>query len=131
MGDPETEVVMPRLENDLVALILKMEAAELDQVQIQHSAQAAATVMLVSGGYPGDYAKGKVINGLDRIRDSILFHAGTTRHDAEVRTAGGRVIAVTSLGSDLKEALAQSYRNADLVDFENKYYRKDIGYEFI
>lgn len=130
MGDPETEVVMPRLENDLVELILSMEAGSLDQVAIQHSEQAAATVMLVSGGYPGDYTKGKVITGLDQVSDSILFHAGTAQEGHQVLSAGGRVIAITSLAGSLKEALTQSYRNASLVDFEGKYYRKDIGYEF-
>jgi phosphoribosylamine---glycine ligase len=131
MGDPETEVVMPRLENDLVALVLKMEEGRLDSVQVQHSQQAAATVMLVSGGYPGDYTKGKQISGIDLVSGSILFHAGTAQKDDSIVTAGGRVIAITSMGSDLRSALEQSYSNAALVRFDDKYYRRDIGYEFL
>jgi phosphoribosylamine--glycine ligase len=130
MGDPETEVVMPRLQNDLVELILKMNQKELDRVQVQHNPKAACTVMLVSGGYPGDYPKGKEIKGLDQVADSILFHAGTTSKEDRVETSGGRVIAITSYGDTIQDALAQSYRNAARVDFEGKYYRKDIGYEF-
>jgi len=131
MGDPETEVVMPRLENDLVALILKMNEVKLDEVTVKHSAQAACTVMLVSKGYPGDYEKGKTITGLDAVKDSIAFHAGTTDKHDQVVSNGGRVIAVTSYGNDLKDALSKSYNNIDSIDFEGKTFRKDIGYEFI
>lgn len=130
MGDPETEVVMPRLENDLVALIRDMHEGRLDQVQINHSAQAACTVMLVAQGYPGDYTKGKVMSGMDQVEGSLLFHAGTAVKGDEVVTNGGRVLAVTSYGSSLQEALKQSYLNAEKVNFEGKQYRKDIGYEF-
>jgi phosphoribosylamine---glycine ligase len=130
MGDPETEVVMPRLENDLVELVLKMSEQKLDEVEIKHSTEAAATVMLVSAGYPSDYEKGKVIKGLDLIKGSLLFHAGTKNEDNCIKTSGGRVIAITSMGVNLKIALANSYENAELIQFEGKHYRKDIGFEF-
>jgi phosphoribosylamine--glycine ligase len=130
MGDPETEVVIPRLENDLVELIVQMRKGELKNTIVRHSEKAAATVMLVSEGYPGSYPKGKVMMGMDEVRDSILFHAGTAIKDGEVVTNGGRVIAITSFGSNIKEALAQSYANEKLIQYEGKYCRKDIGYEF-
>jgi phosphoribosylamine---glycine ligase len=130
MGDPETEVVMPRLENDLVAMILKMNEQKLNEVIVQHNPKAACTVMLVSGGYPGDYEKNKLITGLAHVSNSILFHAGTIKKDNNVFTAGGRVIAVTSYGENIKEALEISYANAALINFEGKYFRTDIGFEF-
>lgn len=130
MGDPETEVVMPRLENDLIELVLMMEKGKLDEVEIKHSDKAAATVMLVSGGYPGDYPKGKVMSGFNDVTDSLLFHAGTKVVDGSIETSGGRVLAITSLARDLKSALATSYKNADAIKFEGKSYRKDIGFEF-
>lgn len=130
MGDPETEVVIPRLENDLVELIMQMGAGTLNEVVVRHSAQAAATVMLVSGGYPGSYAKGKIMSGLDKVAGSLLFHAGTASNDNELVTSGGRVIAVTSLGTDIRQALAKSYNNAAYISFDSCYYRKDIGWEF-
>jgi len=130
MGDPETEVVMPRLENDLVDLLIKMHEHSLDKVAVQHSAKAAATVMLVSEGYPGSYPKGKEITGILDIKDSIAFHAGTLEKNGNVLTNGGRVIALTSYGGDITEALRHSYANAEKINFEGKYYRKDIGYEF-
>jgi phosphoribosylamine--glycine ligase len=131
MGDPETEVVMPRLENDLVELILKMNEGKLDEVTVQHSPRSAATVMLVSEGYPGNYQKGRVITGFEKVRGSLVFHAGTTTKDASVVTNGGRVIAVTSYGDDIQHALERSYSNAELIAYEGKYYRKDIGWEFL
>ncbi len=130
MGDPETEVVIPRLENDLVEMILKMDEGKLNEVTVQHSAKAAGAVMLVSAGYPGDYEKGKIMSGFDKVRDSLLFHAGTKQNNGSVVTNGGRVIAITSYGDNIKEALAQSYRNAELVEYEGRYYRRDIGWEF-
>lgn len=130
MGDPETEVVMPRLENDLVELVLKMNEQKLNEVSIQHSPKAAATVMLVSAGYPGDYPKGKQITGLEKVQDSLLFHAGTKNNNGQIETSGGRVLAITSLADDLKSALANSYKNAELVQFEGKNFREDIGFEF-
>lgn len=131
MGDPETEVVMPRLENDLVAMILKMSEGRLDEVTVRHDHKAACTVMLVSEGYPGSYAKGKEITGLDSVENSLPFHAGTIEKSDKTVTNGGRVIAITSYGNNIAEALARSYQNADKISFEGKSYRKDIGYEFL
>lgn len=129
MGDPETEVVFPRLKNDLVELMLATHEGRLSQMQIQTDERAAATVMLVSGGYPNDYEKGKIITGLDKVRDSLVFHAGTKVIDNKVVTNGGRVLAITSLGKNFREALALSYQNAEKIQFEGKYYRKDIGFD--
>ena len=129
-GDPETEVVMPRLENDLVDLILRMNEGKLNEVTIEHSATAACTVMLVAEGYPGDYQKGKVMTGFDEASDSLLFHAGTKQNGEEVVSNGGRILAITSYGDTIQDALAQSYKNAEKINFEGKYYRKDIGFEF-
>jgi len=131
MGDPETEVVMPRLENDLVELISHMDKGTLNEVTVKHSPKAACTVMLVSEGYPGDYAKGKMMRGFEKVSGSILFHAGTAHKEDYVATNGGRVIAVTSYGDSLREALDTSYRNAAEIEYEGKYFRKDIGYEFL
>jgi phosphoribosylamine--glycine ligase len=131
MGDPETEVVMPRLENDLVDLILNMHEGTLNEVTVKHSAKAACTVMMVSAGYPGDYAKGKVMSGFDKVHGSMAFHAGTTLKDGTVVTSGGRVIAVTSYGENLKQALEKSYENAAHIEYDGKYYRRDIGWEFL
>ncbi len=131
MGDPETEVVMPRLENDLVDLILKMHENKLNEVTVKHSAQAACTVMMVAAGYPGDYEKGKVMTGFEKATNSLLFHAGTTTKDNHIVSNGGRVIAITSYGNDLKEALDKSYESAAHIDYEGKTYRRDIGFEFI
>ncbi len=131
MGDPETEVVMPRLNNDLVQLLIDMDAGELGRRRAKHSAEAACTVMLVSEGYPGDYEKGKVISGIEAIAGSIVFQAGTTASGADVLTAGGRVLAITSVADNLKDALAASYNAAETVAFEGKTYRRDIGWEFL
>ncbi len=131
MGDPETEVVIPRLENDLVDLIFKMDQKDLQNVIINHKKEAAATVMLVSKGYPGNYEKGKILTGLDQTINSLLFHAGTKGNSSEqILSNGGRVLAITSYGQTLHDALKQSYANAAIVQFEGKTYRKDIGYEF-
>lgn len=130
MGDPETEVVMPRLENDLLALLQKMDAGQLNEVSLQHKPEAACTVMLVSEGYPGSYKKGKQISGLSQVEDSLVFQAGTKEDNGNIQTNGGRVLAVTSYGDSLAEALAKSYANAEKINFEGKYYRKDIGFEF-
>ena len=130
MGDPETEVVIPRLENDLVELILKMHEGKLNEVTVQHSAKAAGAVMMVSEGYPGDYPKGRVMTGFEKCKGSLLFHAGTTTKDGQTVTNGGRVLAVTSLGANIKLALEKSYENAALIDYDGKYYRRDIGWEF-
>ena len=128
MGDPETEVVLPRLQNDLPDLCLQTLNGTLHTVEIRQDPRFAATVMLVSGGYPGDYQKGKPITGLDQTSGSLLLHAGTTP-SGDLRTNGGRVLAVTSYGNTLAEALTTSKANAEKIRFEGKYYRRDIGFD--
>lgn len=129
LGDPETEVVIPRIENDLVELFQSAAYGTLDMEKIRISRQTATTVMLVSGGYPGDYQKGKAIEGLESTADCIVFHAGTEKSGTRVLTSGGRVIAVSALAGNMKEALAKSNKNAEIIKFEGKYFRKDIGFD--
>lgn len=129
MGDPETEVVIPRLKSDLVELFKALSAQELDKVSFDIDERTAATVMLVSGGYPEDYDKGMVITGLDKVEGSIAFHAGTKPDGDKVLSNGGRVIAVTSYGNDYKEAIKKSYQNIELLHFDKMYFRKDIGFD--
>ncbi|MCT4644740.1 MAG: phosphoribosylamine--glycine ligase [Carboxylicivirga sp.] len=129
MGDPETEVVIPRLKSDLVDLFEAVAAGELRKKVIEVDERSATTVMCVSGGYPGSYEKGKAISGLENIKDGLVFHAGTTDKDGEVVTAGGRVIALTAYGSNKDEALKKSFENAQLINFEGKYFRSDIGFD--
>ncbi|MCU0442764.1 MAG: phosphoribosylamine--glycine ligase [Bacteroidia bacterium] len=131
MGDPETEVVLPRIESDFVDLMLAAGTGNLNQFDLQISNQTATTVMLVSEGYPGDYAKGYAITGFEHVHDSIVFHAGTkTTDDQQTVTNGGRVLAITSMGGSIKEAVAKSFANAERIQYQGKYYRRDIGYEF-
>ena len=129
MGDPETEVVLPRIKNDLVELFEKVSAEKLEDTQLDVDTQAAATVMLVSGGYPESYEKGKVVTGLGEVRGSTVFHAGTTVDGDNVVTSGGRVMAVTSLADDFKKALETSYGNIEKITFDKMNYRKDIGFD--
>lgn len=129
MGDPETEVVMPRLKSDLVEIFEAMAKQELDKVSIEIDERAATTIMMVSGGYPEDYEKGKIITGIENVTDSIVFHAGTSLKDREVVTNGGRVLAVTSYGSTYQEAIAQSYKSIEKITFDKMYFRKDIGFD--
>lgn len=127
MGDPETEAVMLRIDSDLVALMKAAAEGNLGSVELKEDPRTAVTVMMVSGGYPGDYEKGKKITGLENVTESILFHAGTKAVEDGVVTSGGRVIAASSYGKDMEEALAKSYASIALVDFEGKYFRRDIG----
>lgn len=132
MGDPETEVVIPRLKNDLVALFKTTAAQKLDTVTIETDQRPAATVVAVSGGYPNDYEKGMVIDGLDLVQeeDAFIFHAGTKQQDDAIVTNGGRVMAVTSFGSNLKNAVSKSKAILEIIHFDGMHFRKDIGFEF-
>lgn len=127
MGDPETEVVIPRLKSDILDLFEGVASNTLSERDIQFIDKSAATVMMVSGGYPGDYEKGKSIFGLNSIVDSIVFHAGTSADGPSVLTAGGRVLAVTSYGKNLEAALEKSYDSISKITYDGAYYRKDIG----
>jgi len=129
MGDPETEVVIPRLKTDLVELFLALKEQKLDQIELEIDPRSAVTVMVVSGGYPEDYQKGKEISGLENVQNSIVFHAGTKFDKDKIVTNGGRVLAFTSFGNDFKEALKISYQNIEKIHFENMYYRRDIGFD--
>jgi len=129
MGDPETEAVMLRVKSDFVDLLEGAATGTLAEKSVEFDERTAVTVMLVSGGYPGDYEKGKVISGTEKISDSIVFHAGTKVSGDNVVTAGGRVIAVSSYGENIKDALATSFKNAQEINFEGKYFRKDLGFD--
>lgn len=129
MGDPETEAVMLRVKSDFVDLLVGAATGTLAEKTIEIDERAAVTVMLVSGGYPGSYQKGKIISGLENVENSIVFHAGTKQKDGNVVTDGGRVLSVSSYGNNMKTALAQSYENAQKIKFEGVYYRKDLGFD--
>jgi len=129
MGDPETEVVFPRIQNDWVELFQAVGKQTLDQHQLQIDPRTATTIMAVSGGYPEAYEKGKTITGIESAEDSVVFHAGTQMESGVVKTSGGRVLAVTSFGSDHKEALSKSYETLEKIDFDGMYYRKDLGFD--
>jgi phosphoribosylamine---glycine ligase len=130
-GDPEAEVVIPKIKSDLVEIFMAMAENRLHELTLEFDPRAAATVMLVSGGYPGNYEKGKKITGIEKVKDSIVFHAGTKKSGDEIQTNGGRVISITSFGDTLTEALEKSKQSAEIIDFEGKFYRKDIGFEVV
>lgn len=129
MGDPETEAVMLRVKSDFVDLLEGAATGTLADKSVDFDERTAVTVMLVSGGYPGDYEKGKLISGTEKVSDSIVFHAGTKSNGDKVVTDGGRVIAVSSYGENMKDALATSFKNAKEISFEGKYFRKDLGFD--
>jgi phosphoribosylamine--glycine ligase len=133
MGDPETEVVMPRLQTDLVALFAAMDNGTLIDANITYDNRSCATIMAVSGGYPGDYEKNKVITGLEdasAVTDTLVFQAGTKTSENAVVTSGGRVLAVTAFGNNIKDAVALAHQRLEKIRFEGIYFRGDIGYEF-
>ena len=129
MGDPETEAVLPRLKNDMVELFRAIGEGRLSEIKMEIDDRATATIVLTSGGYPGAYKKGKEIKGLPKIKDSMVFHAGTKNTNGKTLTNGGRVLAITSYGKDFREAISISNKNAAAIDFEGKNYRKDIGFD--
>jgi phosphoribosylamine--glycine ligase len=129
MGDPETEAVMLRIKSDFVDLLIGAAEGTLAEKSIEIDSRTAVAVMLVSGGYPGSYEKGKAISGLDRIESSMVFHAGTTTKNGVVCTDGGRVLAISSYGETMKQALDLSYQNACFINFEGMYFRKDLGFD--
>jgi phosphoribosylamine--glycine ligase len=131
MGDPETEVVVPRLKSDLVELFLAVANEKLDEFNLEVDERSATTVMIVSGGYPEDFEKGKVITGLETVTDSIVFHAGTKLENGNVVSNGGRVMAITSYGDNFQEALDKSYKNVSQLHFDKMNFRKDIGFDLI
>lgn len=131
MGDPETEVVFPRIQSDLLELLLAVPSGKLAEADLKIDPRTAATIFLVSGGYPEAYEKGKPVTGLEAVEHSITFHAGTNLKDEQIVTNGGRVLALTSFGDDIPDALVRSLKNAEKIHFEGKYYRRDIGFDLV
>jgi phosphoribosylamine--glycine ligase len=129
MGDPETEAVIPRIKNDLLAVFNAVATTNLDQIVLEIDERAAVTVMAVAGGYPQAFEKGMEITGIENITDSIVFHAGTKEENGNILTNGGRVLAVTSFATDFRAALERSYKNMAKIDFEGITYRKDLGFD--
>ena len=129
MGDPETEVVFPRIKSDVVDMFKAVADKKLDQYQLEIDKRSATTVMLVSGGYPENYDKGKEITGLNKVTNSIIFHSGTKKENAKILTNGGRVLAITSLDESFKDALKKSYNSIRKINFDKMNYRKDIGFD--
>ena len=131
LGDPETEVVLPRIKSDLVELFEAVANQKLDEFSLEIDERSATTVMIVSGGYPEEYEKGFEISGIENVEDSIVFHAGTKLENGKVVSNGGRVLAVTSYGENYQEAIKKSYQNIEKLSFDKMYYRKDIGFDLL
>ena len=131
MGDPETEVVIPRIKSDLVELFQAVADEKLNEVILEIDERSATTVMMVSGGYPEEYEKGFEISGLEKIEDSLVFHAGTKFENGKVLTNGGRVLAITSFGNDFQEGIKKTYQNIEKLHFDKMYFRKDIGFDLL
>ena len=131
MGDPETEVVIPRLKSDLVELFQAVADEKLNEVILEIDERSATTIMLVSGGYPEDYEKGEVITGIENVKESIVFHAGTKIENGQIVSNGGRVLAITSFGENFQEAIKKSYQNIDKLHFDKMYFRTDIGFDLL
>jgi phosphoribosylamine--glycine ligase len=129
LGDPESEVVIPRIKSDLLDLFIATTEGRLSGKNLEIAREAATTVMLVSGGYPGSYEKGHAISGLDLSVEAIVFHAGTSISESKVKTSGGRVIALTALDTTWKKALKKSYKAIRSITFSGAYFRKDIGFD--
>jgi phosphoribosylamine--glycine ligase len=131
MGDPEAESVLPRIENDLLELFVAISRGKLSDENILITSQHVSTVMLVSQGYPDKYEKGKIISLPDEMKEAIIFHAGTSldQFSGNILTSGGRVLAVTAFGNDMKDALKKSYTGAEIIRFDGKYFRRDIGFD--
>ena len=129
MGDPETEVVIPRIKSDLVEIFSAVASQNLDNINLEINPQSATTIVLVSGGYPEDYEKGKIISGIENIEDSLVFHEGKNLDNDKIVSNGGRVLAITSLAETFQEALKISYKNINKISFDKMYYRKDIGFD--
>ena len=129
MGDPETEAVIPRIESDLLELLAAVPDKNLNKFDCKISEQTATTIMLVSGGYPEDYQKGKLMTGFSEVKNSLLFHAGTKENKGTILSNGGRVLAITTLDANKEEALKKGYEDAEKIKFDKVYYRKDIGFD--
>ena len=131
LGDPETEVVIPRLKSDLVALFKAVANEKLNEFTLEIDERSATTIMIVSGGYPEDFDKGKVIKGIENVKDSMVFHAGTKIENGQIVSNGGRVLAITSFGDNFQEAIKKSYQNIEKLHFDKMYFRKDIGFDLL
>ena len=129
MGDPETQVVLPRIKNDFMDILISCTNQTLDKVTLELDSDYYTNIVLASGGYPEDYKKGFEISGLNQVEDSIIFHAGTSLDNNKTVTNGGRVLSIVSSGKTMKEALSKSYKNIDKINFEGKTFRKDIGFD--
>ena len=129
MGDPETEAVLPRIQNDFVEIFQSFKDKTLDKIELKIDNRSAATVVLVSGGYPSNYNKGMKITGIDHVVDSTVYHAGAIQKEGSVYTNGGRVLAITSFGDNFQQALDNSYKSASKINFDRMYYRKDLGFD--